>query len=404
MSKKATKTNTRVLSEIYFNEDLSDSELGNIEFEILSAGKKIYRGGELIITENDLGEMEKHFTDNVVGTELAVDVNHDDDHRAVFWFKTVRKVGDKLMATFKDFSDEGRKFLLQKQYRYFSVEFENGFQKLIDGVTQTFNNVLRGVALTNRPVDKNLAPTFMSEQLNSLFNHKNMDTTLKALSVHLLAKDKLTLGEKTLWKDSVLALEEEEQKAEEVVETTTEIEAKPDAEVVDEEAAKKAEEEKVQAEKEKKEAEEAAAKSEEEKAELSEKNKTTETKLAELQSELSKVKTERRKEKLSEKCINEIQLSETIDTGLNKEDTPKFSDFLATLSDIQAETVLNFVKKVKHVDFTEHGDAGAGDVDTDKTNELTKLAEAKMKEDSSLTLGEATKRVLSEKPELGENL
>jgi hypothetical protein len=62
--------------------------------------------------------MEKNFNSDVVGTQLAVDLNHDPNHKAVAWFASLKKVGNKLIAKFKDFSNEGKKLILEKMFKY----------------------------------------------------------------------------------------------------------------------------------------------------------------------------------------------------------------------------------------------------------------------------------------------
>lgn len=374
-----------ILSEIEFGE-ITKENLTDSEFEILSAGKKVYRGGEIEIKESDLSDFEKNFNENVVGTQLAVDKNHDPDHQAFAWFASVRKSGNKLLAKFKDFTEEGKKLILEGGFKYFSVEIDNSFERIIDGTKKSFSNVLRGVALTNRPVDKEIAPTFLSEKLTP----KNMQTALK-LAESLCKRSFLSKEDKELWNETKATLSDEEQKSDEVQKADEEVQAK-----TEEKEEEKKDEKKEDEQKEKKE--------EGKKEELSEKLSASEKKLSEMESELGKMKTEARKTKILAEAKKEFQLSEVNTTGLNEEATAELAEFSSTLSEKDKEKVFALIKKVKTVDFTEHGEAGEGDVDSNK--EVMKLAEAKMKSakeaGESLTLGQAMSDVIAENPTLAE--
>lgn len=387
-----------VLSEITLG-DLTAETLGEKEFEILSAGKKVYRGGQIEIKESDLAEFVENFNNDVVGTQLAVDINHDPNHKAFAWFSSVRKVGDKLMATFKDFTEEGKKLILEGGFKYFSVEIDNGFERIISGTKKAFKNVLRGVALTNRPVDKEIAPTFFSENLTP----QKMDTILK-LAESLCKRSFLSKEDKALWKEAKATLSDEDQKTEEVKKAEEKVEAKPEDDPAAAEAAKKAEEE-AAAKKEEEEAE-AKAKADEGKTEEDKKKEAdlaeTKKELTETKSNLGKLETKIRLSEIVKRSETELQLSEDNPTGLSKEDTAETAKFLSTLSNDQMEEVIKLVKKVKTVDFTEYGKPGQGEVDAQA--EINKLAEAKVTAakaaGESLKFGEAVGQVLSEKPEL----
>ena len=367
-----SKNKFSVISKKINFAELSDEDLNSKEFEILSAGKKIYRGKKIEIKTSDLSEMEKNFNENVVGLELAVDKNHDPDHQAYAWFSSVRKEGNKLLAKFKDYTDDGKKMFQQGVFKYFSVEFENNFEAIVDGTKKTFNNVLRGVALTNRPVDKAINPTFSE---NLFFNlSKNMEA-LKLFAESLTKKDIVTASEKEVLKTMVATLSEEEAK-----------EIKEDVETIDDKP------------------EEEEEKEEEKKEEGTELSESTQKMFAELKAENEvnraendKLKSKLRFAEISTNVEKELQLSETNSTGLSKEDTEKTSKFFATLSDSQIKEATSLLKSVKTVDFSEYGVA-----DTEiknKDTEATKLAEEKVKTDK-VSFGQALKSVYSERPDL----
>lgn len=417
------------------------TELEGKEFEILSSGKKAYRGSVIDITEKDIDDMVENFNNDVVGTQLAVDVNHDPNHKAFAWFAGLRRKGSKLMAKFKDFTGEGKKLISEKAFKYFSVEIDNAFERVFEGSKKTFKNVLRGVALTNRPVDKDIAPTFLSENLST--NIYNMKAFYKYAET-LKEKEFVLAEEKEALNILFDELEgEEKEKAEEV---KTEVEAKPEEateaateetteevveEVAAEETAEEAKEEvaeeatteeaeTTEEAKEEEATEEVAAETEAPAEEVKEEATTEEapaevkeeatlseskfTKLSEnnkmLESEVDKLKTQIRFAQIEEKTANEIQLSEKNPIGLSAKDTEDLNKYLSTLSEKDITSVLGFIKKMRHVDFAEHGHSVEGV--HDDNIEVTKLAETRVIEakaqGKTLTLGQAMSDVIAENP------
>jgi len=357
------------LTEINFSDN---EDITNRYFEVLRVGKKVYQGEVLEITNQMLSDFEEHFKNNIVGTQLALDVNHDPEHVAFAWIDDVKVEGDSLMMKFKDFTEEGEDLIKNKKFKYFSVEFNTLFDQVINGVKKTFKNVLRGVALTNRPVDKAIAPTFFNED-NFITNNNNM---FKVVLADLQSRSKVTKEDISLLKNLFAELSDDEQtevttqveeleaKVEEVVEETTKEEETTDEVVETPETEKEEEEEK----------EEEKPKGTGDGEALAEKEYSK--KFAEMQSELDKFKNQARRHEFSEK-VAKLTLSENAkngrSVGFTSNDSDEVVNFMLGLSEKKAQDFLDLLSKIKTVDFNEYGFAG-------KLEEVDALSEAEKAE------------------------
>lgn len=58
------------------------------EYELVTTAKQTSRhNGDFQFSKSDIELMVKNFNDDVVGTEIPVDLNHDPDHEAYAWIK-----------------------------------------------------------------------------------------------------------------------------------------------------------------------------------------------------------------------------------------------------------------------------------------------------------------------------
>lgn len=173
------KESKEVISEIILSEWVFDE---NAEYEILTTAKQTnHRYGDFEYSKADLETMAKNFNDNIVGTEIPVDLNHDPEHIAYAWIKPWSMVVKEssnlewqysLYAQLYRFTPEGKDIVSNGKIRYFSLQIQNVFTKFIDKKKKTFNLVIRALALTNMPVIKDMAPT-LSEGQNILFSNPN---------------------------------------------------------------------------------------------------------------------------------------------------------------------------------------------------------------------------------------
>lgn len=174
-------------SEIKLSEEGFDE---NKEYELITTAKQTdHRYGDFEYSKEDLELMASNFNDNVVGTEIPVDLNHDPEHIAYAWIKpgsmTVKESTQlaghfSLYGQLYKFTPEGRDMITTGKVRYFSLQIQTQFAKFVDKVKKTYKLVIRAMALTNMPVIKDMAPTLSESIKSPLFpNHSQMELTEK---------------------------------------------------------------------------------------------------------------------------------------------------------------------------------------------------------------------------------
>ncbi len=382
----------RIFSNIQLSEFNKDKPV-----ELISSAKQAdpYYG-DFSYTKEELQEMADNHNSDVAGVEIAVDVNHDPKKKAYAWIEpgsmfvadSKNLAGESsLYAKLYRFTPEGEELVETGAYRYFSIEVRNKVEKFVDGVKQIFNNVIRGLALTNAPVIKDLAPTFSENNLYS--NSKPMEL-LKILLAELAKQETVSLSEKANIKTMLKTLSKEDQ--EEVKDEVKEVEDKPE----------QTEEEKKAAEDAEKALSEAKAKAEADKKLAESKMSETERKLAEQTAqiekqnkELAEIRMARKSENL-DKVLSEVTLSEDVKVGFVGEAIKEVKEFAMTLSEEQVKEFVGVIKKIKSVDLSEIGDEGADDGNGDKEDkELHEKAE-KLAKDEKIKYSEAISRVYKE--------
>lgn len=118
--------------------------------------------GEFTITTQTLSEMVKNFNDKVRGVDIAFDYFHDSDKEASGWPTALilTEGGTELWAKM-DWTPKARKMLSEREVRYFSPDFAFVWKDPETGVS--YNNVLFGGGLTNRPFVKEMAAIVADE-------------------------------------------------------------------------------------------------------------------------------------------------------------------------------------------------------------------------------------------------
>jgi phage I-like protein len=138
------------------------------DIEVLRVGRWDHpKYGSFEVTLNELNGFIKSFEDNVRGIQIAFDLEHGETSHgteAVAWVKKLSKDGNRLLATV-EWTDLGLSKVAKGQYRYFSPEFVFKYEDPETG--QTYNNVLMGGSLTNKPFIKRMAPILLSEEVYS---------------------------------------------------------------------------------------------------------------------------------------------------------------------------------------------------------------------------------------------
>ena len=351
--------NRFIFSQLKFG----DKEFSQNEpIELITTAKQtspVY--GDFSYTKEELQEMVDAFNEDVRGVEVAVDINHSDDGKAYAWIQpksmfVAKSKNSKseysIYAVLYKYTPEGEELLSTGAYRYVSLEI-GYFERFIDGVKEAFNNVIYGLAITNRPVIKGLNPTF-SENSNLFLNSKTMEL-FKILLAELAKKTTVSLSEKSTLKTLFKSLNEEEQK--EVDKEVKDVEDKPeqtDEEKKAEEDTKKELAEANQKVKDaKKLAESKLSESDKQIKKLTDLNETTSKRL----SEIEKVKQEEN----IDKKLSEVTISEDTEIGLAGESIKAAKEFAMSLSEEQATQFFDVLKTVKTLDLSEKGVEGEDD-------------------------------------------
>lgn len=134
-----------------------------VQIQIMRTGKwqhPMY--WEINITPEVLSDVKKNFDENARWIELAVDENHESNHKALGWFRELtKKWKDALFATI-ELTKKGAELMSEGAYKYFSPEII--FNKNDEETGQTLKNLLIGGAFTNRPFFKAMQPLLASEE------------------------------------------------------------------------------------------------------------------------------------------------------------------------------------------------------------------------------------------------
>lgn len=154
----------------YYSNKLS--ELSS-EIEIMREGKwKHNLYGDFQISKNTMDNIIKNFEDNVRGIDISFDIEHGTTSKkteAVAWVKKLKRKDGKLLAEV-DWTDLGKEKVKSKSFKYFSPEFQ--FKYTDAETNKTYNNVLIGGGLTNKPFIKKMSPVVLSESASEDVNEE----------------------------------------------------------------------------------------------------------------------------------------------------------------------------------------------------------------------------------------
>jgi hypothetical protein len=135
--------------------------------EVLRRGEWLHPrapGGKLVVDDRMLREIVDNYKSGVMGRELPVNLNHADDSiDAAGWVVDLEQRGDSLFATVEIVDPHVKELVDSKRLRFASAELALGY---LHPEHRKRMNVLRGIALTNRPYIKNMqdiAPLNLSE-------------------------------------------------------------------------------------------------------------------------------------------------------------------------------------------------------------------------------------------------
>ncbi len=155
------------------------------EVQVLRCGKFTHPTyGVFEITTQVLAEMKSNFDSRVRGIDVSFDYYHDSNEDASAWVTDLqlREGGTELWAVV-DWTPKAQQKLAERELRYFSPDFAFDWQDPETGTT--FNNVLFGGGLTNRPFVKEMQAIVAAENKG-----ENMNELEKAQAALKLAEEK----------------------------------------------------------------------------------------------------------------------------------------------------------------------------------------------------------------------
>jgi hypothetical protein len=151
-------------TSIYSPIKLGENQFVPKDVQVLRVGSfKHPKYGEFEITRPLLAEMKANFENKVRGIDVAFDYFHESDKEASAWVNSLelREDGDELWASV-NWTPKAEKKLAERELRYFSPDF--AFQWTDPESGTSFNNVLFGGGLTNRPFVKEMKAIVANEK------------------------------------------------------------------------------------------------------------------------------------------------------------------------------------------------------------------------------------------------
>lgn len=143
-------------TSIYSDILLGEEKLVPSSVQVLRVGKFNHpKYGFFEITKQTLSEMKQNFDNNVRGIDMAFDYFHDSDKDASAWVNQLelKDNGNELWASVS-WTPKAEQKLAERELRYFSPDFSFKWSDPEGG--KTYNNVLFGGGLTNRPFVKEM--------------------------------------------------------------------------------------------------------------------------------------------------------------------------------------------------------------------------------------------------------
>jgi phage I-like protein len=127
--------------------------------------------GEIDFTPEKIAQFAENVNSNVRGTELDIDYDHKEHGgQAAGWVKRAeaRPTGLWILV---EWTKQAADFIKSKAYKYFSPEFDDEWTNPKTKVT--YQNVLFGGGITNRPFLKDILPLNLSEAFAEAGNSTN---------------------------------------------------------------------------------------------------------------------------------------------------------------------------------------------------------------------------------------
>lgn len=182
MKQKTRDSKKRIAFPIQlFGEGSEFAEIPD-EIHVVPTGKWMHpMYGEMEITPAEIAKFVENFKAHV-RKDLPITAGHNNGMNggelpAVGWFKDLIDRGVKGLYAVVEWTEEGKKSLQERAFKYFSPEF---YESYSDPETQAvYEYVLVGGALTNKPYFKELEPVIAFSEPNIINQFNNMTLNLK---------------------------------------------------------------------------------------------------------------------------------------------------------------------------------------------------------------------------------
>jgi hypothetical protein len=187
-----SETSMRLFNE--FNEEWKEYKAGDeVKIQIMRTGERNHPSyWKVTVTKDTIKDVIKNFKNRERWIDIAVDENHEWNHRSLARFKDVYQEWKDAAYALLKLTKKGAELLTEWAYKYFSPEIV--FQKKDEETWKIQKNLLLWGAFTNRPFFKNMQPLFATEaaesessqfQSSSVFlfnNHWPMKTLIQLLA------------------------------------------------------------------------------------------------------------------------------------------------------------------------------------------------------------------------------
>lgn len=114
-----------------------------VDIQIMRTGKWNHPAyGEFEVTTTTLEEVKANFDNNLRGIKLAVDENHEPNHKALAWYIELYQVTTEDLFAKLELTQKGADLLNEGAYKYFSPEIV--FYKIDEETGKPITNMLVG--------------------------------------------------------------------------------------------------------------------------------------------------------------------------------------------------------------------------------------------------------------------
>lgn len=215
MSKlKVRDSKKRIAFPILIGSSFSEhvSEEGLIELHVVPVGKWDHPAyGEMEFTSNDIAEFVANFRAGI-RKDIPITAGHDSmrETPAIGWFKELYDRGVNGLWALVEFTEEGKRLLRTKAFKYFSPEIMRVYEDPATG--ERYENVLIGGALTNSPFFRELEAPVAAFSEHSIMNQFN-DNSMNLEEILAKNADQLTEDEAAFLRENSEDLTAEQRSA-----------------------------------------------------------------------------------------------------------------------------------------------------------------------------------------------